>query len=378
MIFLLFRGKIDGVETKKTGTATNQKESIEDLDLDTFKSTIRRDFKELKEFFLEEEELKSLESKNNFMRGVLMAYWLLRGLYLKLTIVRRVLLIIALILLFINISGTIGKTNIRLDGYFKILGGLTLLFILMLELKDKLLARDELAAGRQVQLALMPESCPLIPNWDVWLYSMPANDVGGDLVDYIFLGDNRFGLVLGDVAGKGLPAALFMAKLSATLRALVTEFDSPAELGTKINRVFHRDSKSKSFASLVYIDLKAVSGDIEFLNAGHLPPLLLRNGRVETTGKGNLALGISAAAQYTTKKVRLNGGEWFLVYSDGVTEALDAAGEFFGNDRLIKLVSGLSGLDAPGLGKRILDEVDRFIGEAPRHDDLSLMILKRR
>lgn len=365
------------METKKTGSATNKKESIEDLDLDMFKSTIRRDFKEVKEFFLEEEDLKSLESKNPFMRGILMVYWLLKGLYLKLTIVRRVLLIIALVLLFINVSGTVGRTNIRLDGYFKILGGLTLLFVLMLELKDKLLARDELAAGRQVQLALMPESSPDIPNWDVWLYSMPANDVGGDLVDFISLGENRFGLVLGDVAGKGLPAALFMAKLSATLRALVTEFDLPAELGTKINRVFHRDSKSKSFASLVYIDLKSGSGDIEFLNAGHLPPLVLRNGRVETTEKGNLALGILAKAQYSSKKIQLNGGESFLVYSDGVIEALDETGEFFGNNRLIQLVSGLSGLDAAGLGKKILDEVDRFIGEAPRHDDLSLLILKR-
>lgn len=366
------------VENKKTGDTGDKKKVIGELNLDSFKSTIRRDFKELKEFFLEEERLRKLEDKKPFERGLIMAWLLFKSLFLKLTNVRRILLIIALVLLVINVSGTIGTTNLRLDGLFKILGGFVLLFILMLELKDKLLAHDELAAGRQVQLALMPESSPKIPGWDVWLYSMPANDVGGDLVDFIKLSDDRYGLVLGDVAGKGLPAALFMAKLQATLRALVTEFDSAADLGAKINRIFHRDSISKSFASLVYLELKPGSGYINFLNAGHLPPLILRDGKVESTGKGNLGLGILAKARYSAKKVRLKRGDLCLVYSDGVTEAQNEAEEFFGNDRLIELISGLDNPFVAEVGAKILAAVEDFVGEAPRHDDLSLLILKRR
>ncbi|MCK5056088.1 MAG: serine/threonine-protein phosphatase [Candidatus Aminicenantes bacterium] len=366
------------MENKQTGVSGNKKNVIEELNLDNFKSTMRRDFKELKEFFLDDERLHKLEDKKPLERGFSMAWLLFKALFLKLTNARRVLLIIALILLVINISGTIGQTNIRFDNFFKILGGLVLLFILMLELKDKLLAHDELAAGRQVQLALMPESSPKIPGWDVWLYSMPANDVGGDLVDFIQLGENRFGLVLGDVAGKGLPAALFMAKLQATLRALVTEFDSMADLGAKINRIFHRDSIAKSFASLVYLELNPRSGHINFLNAGHLPPLVLRDGKVESTEKGNLGLGILASAPYKAKKARLKRGDLFIVYSDGVSEAQSEAEEFFGNERLFKLLSEMKDPFVSEVGAKILEAVDKFAGEAPRHDDLSLLILKRR
>lgn len=378
MIFIGFSCKIDYVENKQTGVSGNKKNVIEELNLDNFKSTMRRDFKELKEFFLDDERLHKLEDKKPLERGFSMAWLLFKALFLKLTNARRVLLIIALILLVINISGTIGQTNIRFDNFFKILGGLVLLFILMLELKDKLLAHDELAAGRQVQLALMPESSPKIPGWDVWLYSMPANDVGGDLVDFIQLGENRFGLVLGDVAGKGLPAALFMAKLQATLRALVTEFDSMADLGAKINRIFHRDSIAKSFASLVYLELNPRSGHINFLNAGHLPPLVLRDGKVESTEKGNLGLGILASAPYKAKKARLKRGDLFIVYSDGVSEAQSEAEEFFGNERLFKLLSEMKDPFVSEVGAKILEAVDKFAGEAPRHDDLSLLILKRR
>lgn len=366
------------MDNKQTGDSGKKRNVIEELNIDNFKSTMRRDFKELKEFFLDDERLRKLEDKKPLERGFIMAWLLLKGLFLKLTNARRLLLVAALILLVINISGTIGQTNIRLDGTFKMLGGLVLLFILMLELKDKLLAHDELAAGRQVQLALMPDTSPKIPGWDVWLYSMPANDVGGDLVDYIQLDENRFGLVLGDVAGKGLPAALFMAKLQATLRALVTEFDSMADLGAKINKIFHRDSISKSFASLVYLELKPRSGYINFLNAGHLPPLVLRDGKIESTEKGNLGLGILATARYKAKKVQLKQGDLFIVYSDGVSEAQNEAEEFYGNERLFKLLTEMEDPFVSEVGAKILTAVDKFAGEAPRHDDLSLLILKRR
>ena len=117
-----------------------------------------------------------------------------------------------------DIPSRVGSTQISI--HFPTLGIAILLFILMLELKDKLLAREELEAGRAVQRALMPDSGPTIPGWDVSLFTRSANDVGGDLVDYVPLDDQRNGLVLGDVAGKGLPAALLMAKLQSTLRAL--------------------------------------------------------------------------------------------------------------------------------------------------------------
>ncbi len=363
-------------QKKSDDTSQGKRIVIGELNLADIKGTIRRDFKELKEFFLDEERIRRLEHMGKFKRGILLCFWLLKGLFLRLTFVRRLLLTLAMILLFINVSAAIGFGTIRVNN-FQILGGLLVLFILMLELKDKLLAHDELAAGRSVQLALMPETSPKVPGWDMWLYTRPANDVGGDLLDYIQVDQDRFGLSLGDVAGKGLSAALFSAKLQATLRALVSEFDSLAELGAKLNEIFHRDGIPRSFASLVYLELKPDSGSIQLLNAGHLPPLILREGRVETMSKGDLALGILSRSRYTTRKVELEAGDIFIVYSDGVTEAQNEADEFFGSSRFMQLLSELDEVTAQQAGEQILDTVDRFIGEAPRQDDLSLIILKR-
>lgn len=347
------------------------------LNLEDIKKTIRRDFKEAKEFYLEEERIDQLGHMGRLKSWFFTFIWLFKGMYLKLTPVRRILLIISLIMIFLSISTTIGETNVRIDSNFKILGGLILLFILMLELKDKLLARDELVAGRSVQEALLPDRSPEIPGWDVWLYSQPANDVGGDLVDYIRVSKDRFGLTLGDVSGKGLPAALFMAKLQSTLRALVNEFDSISELANKINEIFHRDTVPKNFASLIYLMIISNSKQIEMLNAGHIPPMILRRNEIILTEKGDRALGISASVEYSIRKYALQQEDLLVIYSDGVTEAQNESGEFFGQNRLEECVKKLSDMTAAEAGAIIVEEVRQFTGEAPQHDDLSVILIKK-
>jgi sigma-B regulation protein RsbU (phosphoserine phosphatase) len=347
------------------------------INLEDIKKTIRRDFKEAKEFYLEEDRIEQLGHMGRLKSWFFTSIWLFKGMYLKLTTVRRILLVGSLILIFISISATIGETNVRLDSNLKILGGIILLFILMLELKDKLLARDELVAGRTVQEALLPEESPEIPGWDVWLYSKPANDVGGDLIDYIRVSKNRFGITLGDVSGKGLPAALFMAKLQSTLRALVTEFDSISELANKINEIFHRDTVPKNFASLIYLELDSGSSQIDMLNAGHIPPLILRGNNILFLGKGDRALGISAKVSYRSKKVDIEPEDMLVIYSDGVTESQNESGEFFGQDRLEACVRKLSEMTTSEAGPIIVEEVLQFTGEAPQHDDLSIVLIKK-
>jgi len=122
-----------------------------------------------------------------------------------------------------------------------------------LELKDKLHAKTELEEGRSVQNALMPEENPKVDGWDIWLYTRPANDVGGDLLDFTKISENNYGISLGDVAGKGLSAALLMAKLQSTIRAIVPDYISLSEFGNKLNHIFCRDSLPKLFSSLIYI-----------------------------------------------------------------------------------------------------------------------------
>ena len=355
----------------------NKKRVAMEINLAEIKKTIHRDFKDAKEFYLDEDNKRRLEDMGRLKRWFFTTIWLFKGLFLKLTHVRRIMLVVSLILIFVSASTTVGVNNVRVDSNLKIIGGIILLFILMLELKDKLLARDELIAGRSVQEALLPESTPKIPGWDVWLFSKPANDVGGDLIDYIYLKKDRFGLALGDVSGKGLPAALFMAKLQSTLRALINEVESIDELGTKINEIFHRDTVPKSFASPIYLELPSESNRLKMLPAGHIPPLILRNKRILPTEKGDRALGISRDSRFSTRTIELKKGDLLIVYSDGVTEAQNEQGEFFGYERLITLLPDLEGKNVIRAGEDILKAVKDFVGEAPRHDDLSILLLKK-
>ena len=336
-----------------------------------FFDTVRKEFQELKESFLDDNQKTRLKKMNWFNRGFYIFGWLLKALFLKLTRVRRILLIVGIVVLFA------GDGDSQNGGNSPIIGILLLLFVLMLELKDKLLARDELKAGRAVQDALLPESNPEVPGWDIWLFTRPANDVGGDLVDYMNIAENRYGLSLGDVAGKGLPAALFMAKLQATLRAMAPDYKSLSKFCTKINEIFCRDGLPDKFASLVYAELESNKNEVKLVNAGHLPPIILKGNKIEEMPKGGPALGLTPKAGYTEHKIDLQKGDLFIICSDGLTEARNEQGDFWGNEKLLTLLPEIKRLKAEEIGERLLTEVDHFIGDAKIHDDLSLIILKR-
>ncbi|HES59728.1 MAG TPA: hypothetical protein ENO18_04780, partial [Caldithrix sp.] len=250
--------------------------------------------------------------------------------------------------------------------------------IIMLELKDKLLAKTELSEGRSIQSALMPNQNPAIPGWDVWMYSRPANDVGGDLVDYLPLDSNKYGLSLADVSGKGLGAALFMAKLQATIRALAPDYTSLSQFISKLNQIFHRDTIANRFASLLYLQIEAKNSEIKYINAGHFPPLIIEANKIRELSKGDVALGLSPSSSYKEQSIILNENEIFFVYSDGLTEAMSESSVFFGEQRLKDLLLQLKKYPANYIGENILKQVDYFMGEKDPTDDLSMIILKKR
>jgi hypothetical protein len=350
---------------------------IKDIRRGDFKRTLRRDYSELKEFYLDNERKARLRDMGSIKRGFWMSWWLLKSLFFKLTPARRILLVISVLLMLQ--SGTVGYQgeNIRIESDTGKIGFVVLLFVLMLELKDKLMAQSELEAGRSVQRAFMPKQSPSVPGWELWLMTRPANEVGGDLVDYLEIGKERYGMVLGDVAGKGLKAALLMAKLQATLRALAADFTSLAELGAKLNMILRRDGLPNSFASLVYFELQAGSGTVRLLNAGHMPPLIFKDGAIQETAHGGVAIGVMPEANFAEQQIEFQRGDTLLVYSDGLTEAANEAGEFFGEQRLLTRLRSFTGLSAPQIGERLVAEVDQFVGEARAHDDLSVIVLKR-
>ncbi len=332
---------------------------------------------ELEEFYLTPEERLRLTSMNRLWRWFWLSWRLLKSLLFKLTRTRRVVLVVALLMLVFSrqalVIGERERASLNLGAF----SGVLLVGLLLLELKDKLLARHELEAGRAVQRALMPEHCPTLSGWDVWLYTRPANDVGGDLVDCLELEPGRVGFALADVAGKALPAALLMAKVQATLRALATDTPSLGALATRTNTILCRDGLPNRFATLVYLDVRSDSGLVRLVNAGHMPPVRITGEVFHELARGNIALGMMPGASFEEQDLELRAGEMLVIYSDGLTEALNEAGDFYGDDRLRALFPGLSALSAGDAGARLLASVDAFIGETRPYDDLSLIVLKR-
>ena len=166
-------------------------------------------------------------------------------------------------------------------------------------------------------------------------------------------------------------------KLQATLRALVPDFLSLEQLAVKLNSIFYRDSLPNRFASLIYLEINSDSNEIRTVNAGHIPPIITGQGKLSEMDKGSPALGIMADSTYREERIRLNKRELFIAYSDGVTEARNDAGEFFGESRLKELLANTEGLNATNVGKKILEHVDNFIGDARATDDLSMIIIRR-
>jgi len=348
---------------------------LSDIKHGALKRSLKQDLKDIYHFYLDEDTKTRLNEMGRLKRWIFQVFWLLKSMFFKLTPVRRIMLVLAFILMFSISNGNDNSAQIRVE-WFSV-GIVILVIILMLELKDKLLATDELMVGRKVQLALMPEKNPTFPGWKIWLYTQPANEVGGDLVDYIEIDSNRLGVALGDVAGKGLGAALFMVKLQATYRAIAHHYGSLAELGTELNKIFCRDGLPNRFASFIYSELQANEGHVRILNAGHMPPLVVSNGNVEELSHGTQALGIMRSSDFLEQQVELKNTDLLFIFSDGLSEARNEEGKFYGEERIQKLLLKYPNATVDELGNYILSEIRNFIGEARLHDDLSFVLMRR-
>ena len=347
----------------------------EDFKSINLKKDLRYEYKSLGDFYLNSDERTRLESMTPFQRWIHKTGWLLKSMFLHLTPLRRILVLVGVLFLLISRSVTIDGGSVTTNE--GLLGGILILFVLFLELKDKLLAKHELEAGRKVQRALMPEQSPEFPGWTIWLYTRPANEVGGDLVDYLRLDENKAVLTMADIAGKGLKAALLTAKLQATVRALATEINSLSDFGKKINKIFHRDSLPNLFASMLFMQIDSESGKVNYLNAGHFPPLIIKDKEIKEFPKGDAALGLIADAEYNEQTITLEQNEILIAYSDGVSEARNENGEFFGMERFFKIIRNSSTNPPQLIGKYIISQLEQFIGDSPASDDISLIIMKR-
>jgi sigma-B regulation protein RsbU (phosphoserine phosphatase) len=246
--------------------------------------------------------------------------------------------------------------------------------------EEKALAsmKEQVRLAAKIQHDLLPQSPPVMEGYDVAATTIAAQMVGGDYYDFIPLGADRVAICLGDVSGKGLPASLLMANLQATLRGQSAPNLSVAETIARANALLHRSTDPEKFATLFMGVLTPQSGDLQFCNAGHERPILLRrDGTIERLIPGGLALGILDAFDYEGGSSTLEPGDLLVIYSDGFPDAIDELGDFFGEERLIDCVRKNAGLGAAEIMARVVDAVHRHEQGAPRADDLTIVVVKR-
>ncbi len=249
---------------------------------------------------------------------------------------------------------------------------------LMQEEQGKKRLEHEFATAREVQVALLPTSFVQPAHFEVAAHSIPCRYVGGDFYDLLTLEDGRSALLLGDVSGKGISAALLASMAQGIIQALFDSQLSLSALLTSLNRVLVRKSDSNRFITL-FCALIDPDGTFTFANAGHNPAILVRaDGKTELLSTGSMLLGAFEDVKYQTQQTKLGPGDVVLTFSDGVTEAVNAANQMFGDMRLEQLVKDSIGLSAKEIKDRIEQEVLTFTRGLPQGDDITLIALKMR
>ena len=251
--------------------------------------------------------------------------------------------------------------------------------LVLLEVADRLSLKNDLEIARQIQQAMLPSGQFAAPGVETAGTSRPANTVGGDFYDILPLDDGRLAVALGDVAGKGSPAALLMALSLAMLRTLVDEQLEPAELMTRLNVQVCRQAPRTRFITLFYAVFDPRTGGLIYVSAGHTPPLLLRRlGSCERLTDGGIALGMFDHSTYTAGHATLEIDDLVGIYSDGITEAENPAGTPFDESGLEGALKSSRMLATSAIPAAILRSVEQYTADTRLADDLTILVLRRR
>jgi sigma-B regulation protein RsbU (phosphoserine phosphatase) len=240
---------------------------------------------------------------------------------------------------------------------------------------------EELSVGRQIQLGLLPEACPEVEGWQFAATYRPAQLVGGDFYDFFELaGDpDQLGLVIADVAGKGVPAALFMALSRSIIRTVSMSGSHPAVVLKRANRMIYKDTRCKLFLTSFYATLDLRTGWLAYANAGHCRPLWIeaKSGQMHQLTAHGTVMGVFEDIELEEHEIHLNYDDLIVFYTDGITEAMDAGEQLFGEARLREAITSCPGGSAQDILDAIVTATTNFIGETPQADDFTLFVIKR-
>jgi sigma-B regulation protein RsbU (phosphoserine phosphatase) len=305
----------------------------------------------------------------------------------KLTPARRVLLLLGVVLLIFP-SGGYSFTRksgelvvVSLDPHFW--GGAVLFVLLMLEVADRVVMKRDLEIARDIQRWLLPAKPPQVRGLDIAFAARPANTVAGDFYDVFARpamnsAEPHFLLAVADVAGKSIPAALLMATFQASLKTLSETSCSLADLVTGMNHYACTNSQSGlRFTTAFLAEFDPVSRTLTYINAGHNAPILRRStGAIERLTNGGLPLGMWPDKSYQAGDVTLQPGDRLVIFTDGVVEAVNASDEEYGEQRLLNVLQAGVTATPDELLRRVMSDLDAFVGPTPQHDDVTCMLVK--
>src|SRR4030081_3877315 len=255
--------------------------------------------------------------------------------------------------------------------------------IIYSEANEKKRLDHDLQIARDIQRVLLPAEPPIINGFEISGLNIPAKQVSGDYFDYIKVDDKRLGIVIADVSGKGVPASLIMAICRSTLRSQAMENPSPADVLSKVNRQLYPDIKEDMFISMAYLILDHARDTVTLSRAGHDAPLLYRSATRELTPlkPPGLVLGIDSGSVFdrinADVAVPLEKDDCLILYTDGVTEALDAEDDEFGLERMMHSVKASVAGGPRAVINRLIEDVRAFVGSTPQHDDITLIVIRK-
>ncbi|MGC9334492.1 MAG: PP2C family protein-serine/threonine phosphatase, partial [Anaerolineae bacterium] len=240
---------------------------------------------------------------------------------------------------------------------------------------------QELTLAGQIQASFLPDELPDIPGWQMAAALEPARQTAGDFYDVIPLPNGRFGIVVADVADKGMGAALYMALARTLLRTYALEYHTRPDFAMKVtNRRILMDTDVTMFVSVFYGILDPRTGQLTYCNAGHNPPYILRagsEGQIQALNKTGMVVGAMAGVSWEQRAVQLDQGDMLVLYTDGVTDAQNELGAVFGRERLLRAVQTHAARPANEVGDNVLQAVREFTGGVPQFDDITLMVVAR-
>ncbi len=328
-------------------------------------------------FYSKEVDRDPLEGEppwRRFWRIVRGFFW---AMMMKLSPARRVLLLFALAMLLLPRIGIGDERRTGGNGEMQFLGAAVLVMLLALELSDRVTMKRDLEIAREIQSWLMPSEAPKVPGVDIAFASRPANTVAGDYYDAFFRPNGRLLLVVADVAGKSIPAALLTATLQASLRTLAALPGTLPELVERVNRYSCEQSlQGRRFTTAFLAELDPATGELTYVNAGHNWPVLrYASGAIDRLEAGGLPLGIRSGP-YQSGSARMAVNDLLLVFTDGLVEAEDDGEREYGEERMLLVLQTLHGGTSKEAMGRIMSSVDAFVGLTRQHDDITCLVMR--